>query len=187
MTLGISEQDANRLIALYFKQFPLIEVYVKDAHNMAVYNHYVMNMFGQCKREFGAMGLFRKTAVYNAALRNSQNVRVQSTASSLGLYAFTSLNQSIKPIGGMSLATVFDSVELQIPFSRAAECVEKVFYHMDDEPVEVFDWLDLPIGVDTELGFDWRDMVKVPRGSTQADIEKLLLTNFPEKYARMAV
>ena len=186
MTLGISESEANRLIAMYFKQFPLIEVYVKDAHNMAMYNQYVMNTFGQCKKEFGTMSLFKGTAVYNAALRNAQNVRVQSTASSAGLYAFTSLNRGIKELGGKSLCTVYDSVELEVPFSKAADSVEKVFYHMDDEPVKVFDWLDLPIGCDVEVGFDWFDMIKVHRGITQKEIEESLVKEFPEKYARMA-
>lgn len=186
MTLGITESEANRLVALYFKQFPLIEVYVKDAHNMAIYNQYVMNTFGQAKRQFGAMGLFRSTAVYNAALRNSQNVRVQSTSSSMGLYAFTMLNQGIKPLGGKSLCTVYDSVELQIPFGRAAECIEKVYYHMDDQPVEIFDWLDLPIGTDVEVGSDWKNMVKVPRGITQPQLERLLHKEFPERFPMAA-
>lgn len=175
MTLGITESEANRLIALYFKEFPLIEVYVKDAHSMAMWNHYVMNTFGQSKQQFGAMGLFRKTAVYNAALRNAQNVRVQSTASSMGLYAFTQTNQAIKKLGGKSLCTVYDSVEISGPIERAAEIIEQVYYTMDDLPVKTFDWLDLPIGTDVEIGHNWGHMTKVRRGITQEEVNKILL------------
>lgn len=172
--LGITEQEASRLIGLYFKEFPLIEVYVKDSHNMAKWNHYVMNAFGQAKRQFGAMNLFSRTAVHNAALRNSQNVRVQSTASSMGLRAFSWVNEDIKPLQGKSLCTVYDSLEVSGPIGRGAEIVERVFYNMDDRPVKEFDWLDLPIGTDVEIGFTWGHMEKVKRGITQVEFEQTL-------------
>lgn len=177
-TLGITEPEATRLIAMYFKQFPLIEVYVNDSHKMALYNHYVMNNFGQCKREFGAMPIFKKTAVYNAALRNAQNVRVQSTASTTGLYAFTVLNDTVKPLGAKSLCTVFDSWECSVPYAKAAEVVEATFYTMEDRLVEEFEWLDLPIAVDVELGKNWGQMVAIHRGTTQKQIEALMLEKF---------
>lgn len=175
MTLNITESEATRLIAMYFREFPLIETYVKDAHNMAIWNHYVMNTFGQSKQEFGAMGLFRKTAVYNAAQRNAQNVRVQSTASSAGLFAFTRVNNAVKPMGALALCTVYDSLELQVPIPRAAEVVESVFYHMEEGLVKEFEWLDLPIAVDLELGSNWSHMVKIKRGTTQQGIRDLIL------------
>jgi DNA polymerase I-like protein with 3'-5' exonuclease and polymerase domains len=177
-TLNISEAEANRLIAMYFKEFPLIEVYVNDAHAMARYNHYVMNTFGQAKREYGAMEIFRKTAVYNAAFRNAQNVRVQSTASTTGLYAFSHLNEAIKPMGGRSICTVYDSVELETPYKRSAEIIQATFYMMEDKLVEDFDWLDLPIAIDCEIGPNWGKQVKVHRGITQAELEKLMMDEF---------
>lgn len=177
-TLSITESEATRLISMYFKEFPLIEVYVNDSHKMAQWNHYVINAFGQAKREFGAMPMYRNTAVYNAALRNAQNVRVQGSASSAGLAAFTYLNQEIKPLGGKSLCTVYDSVELEIPMLRAADCVETVFRCMDDWPVSTFDWLDLPIGVDVEVGANWGNMIKVPRGSSQEWIRNALFDKY---------
>lgn len=178
ITLGITEAEATRLISMYFKEFPLIEVYVNDAHAMARYNHYVMNTFGQAKREYGAMDIFRKTAVYNAAFRNAQNVRVQSTASTTGLYAFSELNKIIKPMGGKSICTVYDSVELEVPFKKSAEIIEATFYAMEDKLVEDFDWLDLPIAIDCEIGPNWGQQVKVHRGITQIDLEKLMLDKF---------
>lgn len=164
------------MISMYFKEFPLIEVYVNDSHRMAQWNHYVINAFGQAKRQFGAMPMFRDTAVYNAALRNSQNVRVQGTASTAGLYAFTEVNKAIKPLGGKSLCTVYDSVEVSGPVARAAEIVELVYYNMDDKIVDIFDWLDLPIGTDVEIGPNWGELKKVHRGITQTEI----FTMFPE-------
>lgn len=74
MQLGISKQEAERIMALYFSKFPLIQQYIEDTHEMARLNHYVTTPFGQRKMEFGTMDMFKKTAVYNAALRNGQNV-----------------------------------------------------------------------------------------------------------------
>ncbi len=174
MNLGITTQEAQALIDMYFKQFPLIEKYVLDAHNMAIHNQFVHTPFGQRKMEFGTLPMYKKTAVYNAALRNAQNVRVQSTSSTLGLVVFTKLNEAIKKFGGKSICTVYDSIELEIPIQHAAEALETAFYCMDDYPVETFDWLDLPIGVEAEIGYNWGDLTVVHRGATQDELKKVL-------------
>lgn len=177
-TLNITEQEANRLIAMYFKEFPLIEVYVNDSHAMAKANYYVMNMYGQSKKEYGAMNIFKKTAVYNAALRNSQNVRCQSSSAVTGLYGFSKLNEAVKPMGGKSLTTVYDSLSIEIPYDRAAEAINTAFYVMEDLLVETFEWMDFPIRVDVELGTNWKEVATVHRGITQEDVSKLMLDRF---------
>lgn len=174
-TLGITEQDAIRLVESYFKTYPLIKQYVEDSHRMAQWNFRTLNEWGQAKQQFGAMPSFRETAVFNASLRNSQNVRIQSTSSTMGLAAFTWLNGDLKSIGGSSLACVYDSTENEVPYKRGAEAIEMVFSNLEDRPVREFDWLKLPIRIDCEVGTNWKDMVKVPRGITQPQLEKLLL------------
>lgn len=74
-TLGITVEKAKWLISLYFKAYPGIQTYVEISHAMAKLNHFVFSPFGQRKMEFGTRPVFEKTAVYNAALRNAQNVR----------------------------------------------------------------------------------------------------------------
>jgi DNA polymerase-1 len=173
-TLGLTTRETENLMDMYFKTYPGIKTYIDDAHMMAKLNHYVVTPFGQRKQEFGTLDMFKRTAVYNAALRNAQNVRVQSTTSTLGLYVFTYLNEAIKRIGGKSLCTVYDSIELEIPYERAAEALEIAFYYMNDFPVEQFKWLDLPIGVEAEIGYHWGDLTVIPRGTTQGQIEHIL-------------
>lgn len=173
-SMGVSLEKAQQLIDMYFKLYPLIEAYVKNSHDMAVANNYVVTPFMQRKWEYGTRSEFKYTAAYNACKRNAQNVRVQSTTSTLGLYCFTQLNNEIKKIGGKSLCTVYDSIELEVPIERAAEAIELGFYYMDDHPQKVFDWLDFPIGVDAEIGFNWGDLHKVKRGTKQNQILALL-------------
>ena len=76
----------------------------------------------------------------------------------------------------MSLCSVYDSIEIQVPIARAAEALEAVFYHMDDEPLEIYDWLELPVGVEAEIGWNWGDAKVIHRGSTQEEIMELLAT-----------
>jgi DNA polymerase-1 len=170
MNLGISKEEAQTLINMYFDTYPLIKKYVEDAHAMAKHNQFVYTPFAQRKMEFGTLPMYKKTAVYNAALRNSQNVRVQSTSSTLGLVVFTALNNAIKKFGAKCICTVYDSIEIECPLQHAAEVLETAFYYMEDYPVETFDWLDLPIGVEAEIGPNWGDLVVVHRGSSQEDL-----------------
>lgn len=174
MNMGVTVDRAQELIALYFNTYPLIEEFVNDSHLMAELNHMVVTPFGQRKQEFGTRPEYKYTAVYNAAKRNSQNVRIQSPTSTLGLVCFTELNNRIKALGGKSLCTVYDSVELEVPIEHAAEAIELAFYCMNDYPQEIFDWLDFPIGVEGEIGYNWGKTKLVHRGSTQEQVVELL-------------
>ena len=180
--LEVSNQEAQKIIDAYFKVYPRIQMFVNDSHKMAKDNHWVYTPFGQRKMEFGTLPCYRKTAVYNAALRNSQNVRIQGPASTLGLMAFSKINDEIKKIGGRTICTVYDSVELQVPISKAAEAIEIGFYCMDDWPQKEFKWLDFPIGADAEIGFTWGDIKTVHRGTTQAEAERILRGINERKY-----
>lgn len=173
LNLGISKLQAEELIRLYFDAFPLIKVYVDNTHEMARDNKYVLNQFGQRKMEYGLIDVFKGTAVYNACLRNSQNYRVQSTSSGFGMACFAKLNKAIKPLGAKSVCTVYDSIELEVPLSAAAEVLELSFHYMNDDPMVMYDWLDFPVGVDAEIGLNWGDAEHVARGTTQEEIDEM--------------
>lgn len=180
--LEVSEEEAQMIIDAYFKVYPRIKDFVEKCHQEAKDNHWVFTPFGQRKMEFGTMDCFRRTAVYNAAMRNSQNVKIQSPASTLGLVAFSKMSEEIKKIGGKAICTVYDSIELQVPIDRVAEAIEIGYYCMDDWPQQYFDWLDFPIGADSEVGFSWGDVKEVHRGSTQEDVNRILLNINSDKF-----
>lgn len=180
--LGITQDEAKDLVDLYFETFPRIKDFVEDQHQMAKLNQMVFSPFGQRKREFGTYDCFKRTAVYNAALRNSQNVQIQGPASTLGLMSFAELNTRNKLLGARSLATVYDSIEIESPMKSVARVIENGFACMDDWPQETFDWLDFPIGADAEIGFNWGEVVDVHRGETQEQIEAKLRELDPRKF-----
>lgn len=175
--LGLEEEQSQQLIDLYFKTYPLIEVYIKDSHKIAETNQFVVSPFGQRKWEFGTRKEYKPTAVYNACKRNSANMRIQNTASSIGLFCFSALNEQIKKLGGKSICTVYDSLEMEVPIEHAAKAIELAYYYMNVYPQKHFDWLTFPIGADGEIGRNWGTLYPVNHGITQNDIFKLLGAN----------
>ena len=173
-SLGILVAEAIRLKALYFDNFPGIKTYVTNTHNMALANGYVFSPFMQRKQTFGGRDCFLGTPVYNGAKRLAQNVRVQNASSSFGLYNFAQLNNAIKPMSGRGLCNVYDSFEMEIPIPNVAQAIELTFLHLEDNPVEIFDWLTLPVTIDVEIGFNWGNTKHVKRGITQEEVERIL-------------
>lgn len=174
MQLFLETSEAQRLVDLYFTTFPGVKKYIESTHLMAMWNHFVLTPFGQRKRSFGTYDCFKPTAAYNASLRNAQNVSIQSPTSTLGLIVFAAMNEALKPIGAKSICTVYDSIEIECPVERAAECIELAYYYMDDWPLEQFKWLILPIGCEGDIGYNWGETKVVHRGVTQPEIETIL-------------
>jgi DNA polymerase-1 len=174
--LALSKEESERLVAMYFKAYPGVQDYINESHQMAKWNQKVWTPFGQYKHEYVAQTVFAKTAAYNASLRNAQNVRIQSATSTLGLVTFAHLNAAVEKIDprNKAICTVYDSVEFEVPIERAAEVINTAFYYMNEWPVEHFDWLDLPIGVEGEIGFNWGQVKEVKPGITQEAVNEML-------------
>jgi DNA polymerase-1 len=177
MQLALTKEKAQELMDMYFKAYPGVKDYIEESHQMALLNQKVWTPFGQYKHEYVAQPAFKRTAAYNASLRNAQNVRIQSATSTLGLVTFAHLDQAIQKIDPRckSICTVYDSVEFEVPIERAAEVIETAFYYMNEWPVEHFDWLDLPIGVEGEIGFNWGQVKEVKPGITQQGVNDMLM------------
>lgn len=176
MQLNISVEEAQRLVNLYFEAYPGIKKFIESSHYEALTNRKIITPFGQRRWEYGANPVFKGTAAYNAALRNSQNVRVQSPTSTLGLIVFAHLNKALKKLDSRckAICTVYDSAEFEIPIPIAAEAAEICFYYMNDWPEQNFPWLGLQIGVEGEIGFNWGQLEVIHRGVTQEEILDIL-------------
>lgn len=175
-TLGITPPEAQRIIDAYFVQFPGVQAYISDCHKRALNNQMVYSPFGQRKQEHGARQVFKGSAVYNASLRNSQNVSIQGPASTFGLICFAMLNKALKEKGiGRAVLTIYDSIEFEVLRGREAEAIEMAYYYLDDWPVENFDWLNFKVGCDGELGNTFGTLEEVHRGITQEECEEVIM------------
>ena len=178
-TLNISVQEAQKIIDTYFNSFPGVKGFINDCHKRALANNMVYSPFGQRKQEHGARQVFKGSAVYNAALRNSQNVSIQGPASTFGLICFAMLNKELRRRGiGRAVLTVYDSIEFEVLRGKEAEAIELGFYYLDDWPVEAFDWLNFKVGCDGELGNTFGNLGTVERGITQDECEDTLVGIF---------
>jgi DNA polymerase-1 len=171
MQLNISKEEAQYFMDLYFNAYPGMLKFIEESHNMALWNQRVITPFGQRRQEYGTFKCFKPTAAYNAALRNSANVRVQSTTSTLGLIVFAKLNQALKKLGGKAICTVYDSAEFEVPLEKAAEAIETCFHYLDEVPQTLFPWLTLPIGCEGEGGPSWGNTFVFHRGISQEHFE----------------
>lgn len=175
-TLGIHPSEAQKIIDAYFEAFPGVRDFIRDCHAKALANQMVYSPFGQRKQEHGARQVFKGSAVYNAALRNAQNVSIQGPASTFGLICFAMLNKELKRRGiGQAVLTVYDSIEFEVLRGNEAEAIELAFYYLDDWPVEEFDWLNFKVGCDGELGNTFGNLKEVHRGVTQEECEELMV------------
>lgn len=180
-TLGISPAEAQVLIDTYFGLFPKVKVFIADCHARSLYNQMVVSPFGQRKQEHGARQVFKGSAVYNAALRNSQNVSIQGPASTFGMICFAMLNRELKRRKiGRAVLTIYDSIEFEVLKGKEAEAIELGFYYLDDWPVETFDWLNFKVGCDGEMGNTFGNMKHVHRGINQSECESVLQEVYKE-------
>jgi len=168
--LNLELSKAEELINLYFSTFPKVREYIENSHRFAIDNQFVITPLGQRKREYGTHKCFRGTAAYNAALRNAQNVIIQSTTSSIGLVTFAELNQRIKQYGALSVCTVYDSLEIECPIENAAKVIDICYDTLDNYPLEVFKFLELPIGCEGDVGISWGETKVVHPGVKQEEI-----------------
>lgn len=182
VNIGKTVEETQVIVDTYFNMFPKVKVFIDDCHAMARANQFIITPFAQRKMEFGAQEVFRGSASYNACLRNSQNVSIQSPASTLGLVVFAEMDRRMAKYGGRAICTVYDSIELEIPIEHAAEAINEGFYVMDEWPVENFDWLTFAIGSDGELGWNWGVLSKVKPGITQEECEAILREQDEARY-----
>lgn len=172
--LNLSKEQAQSLVDMYFTAFPRVKNYIESSHKFALWNQYTITPLGQRKQQYGTYPCFKYTATYNASLRNAQNVTIQSTTSTIGLVTFAELNERIKPLGGRSTCTVFDSIELEVPIENAAKVINIAYDVLDNYPLERFKFLELPIGCEGDVGISWGETEVVHKGVTQEKIETIL-------------
>ena len=184
MQLMVTKEEAERLMALYFDAYPKMKTFIESSHKEALWNQAVRTVFGQTRREYGSYECFKNTAAFNGALRNSSNVLVQSTTSTLGLILFAKINEAIKKLDPRckSLCTVYDSTEVCVPIEHAAKVVEIMFYYLNVYPQTIFPWLTHQIGCEVELGIRWGDAEVVHEGVTQEECERIIATKVPSPY-----
>jgi DNA polymerase I-like protein with 3'-5' exonuclease and polymerase domains len=176
MQLNLTVPEADALMAMYFSAFPGVKTYIEQTHAAARLNQYVITPFGHRRQFYGVQDVFKGTAAYNAGLRGSQNYIIQSTTSVIGCVMFAQINREIKKLGGVCTATIHDALSSEVPIEHASKAIEVFFYYMRDWPKSEWSWLGLDMDCEVEIGYNWKALEGVTRGTTQADAMGILTT-----------
>ena len=63
---------------------------------------------------------------------------------------------------------------MEVPIDKVAQVIEIGYDVLNNWPVETFDFLELPIGCDGEIGISWGELRGVHQGVTQEEVLKIL-------------
>ncbi len=168
---GLDMDEGKALFKTFFKRFPGVKKYIDTTHALAKKDLYVDTKFHR-RRHFPNL----KYTTWGKSLRQAQNSRIQSTASDVCLIAVIDLNERLKKIGGRVLLTVHDSIVGQVPRENLKEGLRLYKQVMLDEPRENYKWLNVPLGIDLEVGHSWGTTtdVQLDEGTWDKDLSEFL-------------
>jgi len=159
-TYNIEEQEAKRLVATYYSQFPEILEYKEYTIAYTREHGYVESPFG--RRRYMPYINDSKPARRHAAERAAINMPIQSAASDLLLCALIMVQEKIDELGLKSLIvnTVHDSLvfdvypgELEILVGICKDMMEGLVVAAQSRfPDLDFSWIQVPLVVDMEVG-----------------------------------
>jgi len=146
--LEIPEHEAQEIINGLMKAFPLIENYISETKREVVKQGWVETRMGR-RRRFPLRGL---RGMFNAAIREAVNFKIQSTASDIVFGQLIEMAEHIGEIGGTVRITVHDSIVFTMPKSRLNELKPFLDKWARDRITERYPWLPVPMRYDVEVG-----------------------------------
>ncbi|MEE9544043.1 MAG: DNA polymerase I, partial [Rhodospirillales bacterium] len=148
--LGISNSQAGRYIEAYFERYPGIRGYMDRTKEEAKRNGFVTTLFG---RKCHVRGLNDKNAARRSfAERAAINAPIQGGAADIIKRAMIRLPGAIDEAGlaAKMLLQVHDELIFEVPEAEAEETAALVQKIMQRAA-----FLDVPLVVDTGLGYNW--------------------------------
>ena len=150
--LGISNNEAARILGDYFEAFPAVKNYMDAAVNQAKEKGYTETLFGR-KRKLPELSS-SNSRVKNAAERQAMNAGIQGLAADIFKVAIVNLNRRLNEENLTSniILQVHDEVILECPIEE----IEKAKLLTIDEMSSAFP-LDVPLEVNISSGKSWAE------------------------------
>jgi DNA polymerase-1 len=146
--LGMSNSDAQVLIANYFKNYPKVKEYLDNTIKFAKENGYVKTLFGR-RRDIPAL----KSKNYNVVeegKRMAINAPIQGSAADMIKMAMINIHNELKEFKTMMILQVHDELVFEVPTEEMEKVKSVVKEHMEN----VMN-LKVPLVVDMEEGETW--------------------------------
>lgn len=123
--IGSTVEEAEEIIADYFKGYPGIETYMDMKRREAEYKGYVTDMFGRV-RSFRRAMKSRSRGVRGQALRSAGNFPIQSGAGVILKLAIRELKPVLEKHGVHILLQVHDELVFECPKDISYEAVNEI-------------------------------------------------------------
>jgi uracil-DNA glycosylase family 4 len=149
--LGMSEDDAEKVVQIFFSRYPKAKRWLKDTVDAARRNGYVKNHFGRIRRLPGINS--SDELVRSEAERQSKNSPIQSGASDMTMIAGVRIKKKFESIGFKSqlVLTVHDSVIYEVPDAEVVEST-RIIKEEIERPIE---GINVPMSAEIKIGHRW--------------------------------
>lgn len=155
--LGISEEEAEKVVKIFFSRYPRAKRWLKDTVSFARSNGYVKSHFGRLRRLPGINS--SDEIVRSEAERQAKNSPIQSGASDMTMIAASRIKKRLESINfkGQLVLTVHDSVIYEVPDEEVSESI-KIIKEEIERPIE---GINVPMAAELKVGHRWGTLEKV--------------------------
>jgi len=155
--LGISEDEAEKVVQIFFNRYPKAKRWLKDTVNFARTNGYVKNHFGRLRRLPGINS--NDEMVRSEAERQAKNSPIQSGASDMCMIAGARIKREFEKRGmkGQLVLTVHDSVIYEVPDEEITESL-KIIKEGIERPIE---GINVAMAAEIKKGQRWGALTEV--------------------------
>lgn len=146
--LGISVEDADKIIKNYFSSYPMVKRYLDDIVKFALEKGYVETIFGR-KRDIPELKSSNKN-VFEEGKRMAINAPIQGSAADIIKLAMIEIHKKISSMRSMMILQVHDELVFEVPDDEVEE-LKKIVKSSMENVVK----MKIPLKVETEIGESW--------------------------------
>lgn len=149
--LGMNEEEAERVVQIFFSKYPVAKRWLKDTVAFARRNGYVGNHFGRIRRLPGINST--DEVVRSEAERQAKNSPIQSGASDMTCIASMRIKREFenRKLLGQLVLTVHDSVIYEVPDAEVDESLVIIKSEIE-RPIE---GINVPMMSEIKKGRRW--------------------------------
>lgn len=150
--VGISRQEAKKVIADYYDTYKGVRRYMDEVPVRAREHGYVRSIYGRIRPLPGITD--RNANIRRAAEREAINMPIQGTASDIVKIAMLHVDQELKRAGlkARMLMQVHDELLVEVPDKEVGQVTEILKHEMETAVS-----LDVPLVADVGVGDNWMD------------------------------
>ncbi len=159
-TIGVTFEEAKRLILMLYEMFPAIAEYGRQVEREVERFGFVETVFSR-RRRFPLKGLSRHRSRAN---RQAKNFKIQSTSSDIVLGQLVELDEHLPhTLGGRTLMTVHDSIVFEFKRKYISQVKDFVTYYGQERVAQRYPWLPVPFKIDIEVGESYGECQEIDK------------------------